>query len=190
MQLALQSVSSTFPVLCIIPFPVDMDQPEFAAQYEQGLIWSLEANREPFVDNYLVDVLKLHARQGFFDGQHDPWLNHLGFFFGMIYGAILSPQNGQIRPGVTTLVILKHELIARGYRIGREYYFHEEGGKEPFTATRLLGRLQESVHKFLEWKDTDATWDYTIGCILGELSGPLFPETVDESQQWEEDNRR
>jgi hypothetical protein len=25
------------------------------------------------------------------------------------------------------------------------------------------------------WKDVDSTWFFSVGCLLGELSGHLFP---------------
>ena len=42
----------------------------------------------------------------------------------------------------------------------------------------------------LAFQDSDATWNYSIGCILGELSGQLFPQTKREQWHWQETNRR
>lgn len=36
----------------------------------------------------------------------------------------------------------------------------------------------------LSFGDSDATWNYSIGCVLGELSGQLFPQTQQEREHW------
>ena len=36
----------------------------------------------------------------------------------------------------------------------------------------------------LPFGDSDATWNYSIGCVLGELSGQLFPQTQQEREHW------
>jgi hypothetical protein len=53
----------------------------------------------------------------------------------------------------------------------------------------LLERLQELQRDSTAFHDEEATWYYSIGCILGELSGQLFPATSQEYAQWETDRR-
>lgn len=38
----------------------------------------------------------------------------------------------------------------------------------------------------LSFADSEATWNFSIGCVLGELSGQLFPQTPQEQRYWEE----
>lgn len=46
------------------------------------------------------------------------------------------------------------------------------------------GMLDYASVTFQEEEDT---WYYTVGCILGELSGQLFPATSEEYARWETD---
>ncbi len=64
----------------------------------------------------------------------------------------------------------------RGYRAGREFFFVEaEPHERRMTEGYLLERLRESVTEMAHWKDVDSTWFFSVGCLLGELSGHLFP---------------
>jgi hypothetical protein len=47
--------------------------------------------------------------------------------------------------------------------------------------------FRELVKEYPHVRNKKRTWNYGIGCILGELSGPLFPETQQERQQWAEE---
>ena len=51
-------------------------------------------------------------------------------------------------------------------------------------------RLQEMERETLHFHEEDSTWYYAIGCILGELSGQLFPATGEEYARWEAEDRR
>ena len=41
----------------------------------------------------------------------------------------------------------------------------------------------------LTFHDSDETWNYSIGCVLGELSGQLYPQTQQEGLHWKETTR-
>ncbi len=115
----------------------------------------------------------------------------IGFHFGRLHGAILSPKTGKLRLDVTALVHFQNENAAHGYEVGREYYFLEaQPDERTCTDASLLKRLQELHHESVAFHDGEDTWYYAIGCILGELSGQLFPATSQEYAQWEANNRK
>jgi len=170
-------VSTTVPL-------IDIQSIEFATQYENGAWWSMygdEQGKGPVTASYLVTNLKHYAERDYF-GKNDPsHLHHLGFFLGRYHGGILSPQTGQRRPDVTTLAHLDHRDAQRGYRAGREFYFVDaEPHEQRYTEYSLIERLRESVSEMFSWHNGDGTWFFAVGCLLGELSGPLFPMTPAE----------
>ncbi len=128
------------------------------------------------------------------DRQQGYWLPTIGFHIGRLHGAILSPQTGQLRPDVTMLASFINKKTARGYDVGREWYFvHsliEEPDERTYSDTQLIERLQETERESVEFSDEEGTWYYTLGCLLGELSGHVFPATSQEYARWEADNRR
>jgi hypothetical protein len=65
----------------------------------------------------------------------------------MLHGGVLSLATGHLRPGVTTLVTFTDQDAARGYRVGREYFFHEvvDPQQRRYTDGSLIERLRESV---------------------------------------------
>ncbi|MFL5587043.1 MAG: hypothetical protein ACJ8DI_05205 [Ktedonobacteraceae bacterium] len=165
---------------------IDIQSAAFAAQYERGVWWSMygdEQGKGPVPASYLVTNLKDYADRDYF-GTNDPYhLSHLGFFFGMYHGGILSPQTGQRRPDVTTLAHLDHRDARRGYRAGRAFYFVEaEPHEQRYTEGRLIERLRESVTEMASWRDGKSTWFFAVGCLLGELSGERFPMTPAEQR--------
>lgn len=109
--------------------------------------------------------------------------HHLGFLLGMYHGGILSPQAGQLRPDAKTLAHLDHRDARRGYRAGREFYFVDaEPYERRYIERSLIERLRESVGEMFYWRNDDGTWFFAIGCLLGVLSGPLFPMTPAEQR--------
>jgi hypothetical protein len=42
----------------------------------------------------------------------------------------------------------------------------------------------------IAFHNEDDTWYYSLGCILGELSGQILPATSQEYVQWEAENRK
>jgi hypothetical protein len=165
---------------------IDIQSAAFAEQYERGVWWSMygdEQGNGPVAASYLVTNLKYYAKRDYF-GKNDPYyLHHLGFFLGMYHGGIFSPQTGQLRPGVTTLAHLDHRDARRGYRAGRAFYFVDaEPYERRFTESSLIERLHESISEMITWHDGDGTWFFSVGCLLGELSGQLFPMTPAEQR--------
>ena len=173
-----------------IPTLLDIRSSEFASQYELGLTWALFGEREktgPLDDSYLVSHLKTFALRGYFDGAHETDLARIGFYIGMLHGSVLCPEAGEPFPELTALVVFHDKQISRGYRAGREWFFNEaEPHERRRTDTDFLARLRESITDMLSFGDSDATWNFSIGCVLGELSGQLFPQTQQEQRHWEE----
>lgn len=165
---------------------IDIQSAEFARQYTLGKWWSMygdEQGQGPVPASYLVTNLQRYAEGDYF-GTGDPdHLSHLGFFFGMYHGGILSPHTGQRRPEVTTLTHLDHRDAKRGYRAGREFYFVDaEPHEQRYTECRLIERLRESVTEMASWHDGESNWFFAVGCLLGELSGQCFPMTSAEQR--------
>ena len=165
---------------------IDIQSAEFAEQYELGRWWSMygdEQGKGPVPASYLVTNLQRYAEGDHF-GTNDPsHLHHLGFFLGMHHGGILSPQTGQLRHDVTKLAHLDHRDARRGYRAGRAFYFVEaEPEEQRYTEGRLIDRLRESVTEMAAWRDGESTWFFSVGCVLGELSGQCFPMTQAEQR--------
>ncbi len=170
---------------------LDIHHPQFKKRYRDGVRWSLfkERTDRPVTDRFVLENLRSSLAEA--DGQHGHWLPFIGFHFGRLHGAILSPQTGKLRPGVTALVRFQNQNAARGYRIGREYYFLDaQPDERTYTDAALLERLQELQHESVAFHDEEDTWYYAIGCILGELSGQLFPATPQEYGQWEADRQK
>jgi hypothetical protein len=59
-----------------------------------------------------------------------------------------------------------------------------------FTDVQLIERLQELERQSIEFHDEEGTWYYSLGCLLGELSGQLFPVTPQDYALWEDIERR
>ncbi len=169
----------------LIPL-IDIQSAAFAEQYVRGVWWSMygdEQGKGPVAASYLVANLKHYAEHDHF-GTSDPYhLHHLGFFLAMYHGGILSPQTGQLRCNVKTLAHLDHRDARRGYRAGREFYFVDAEPHElrP-TESSLIARLRESVGEMAAWQDSERTWFFSVGCLLGELSGQLFSMTPAEQR--------
>lgn len=73
---------------------------------------------------------------------------------------------------------------AKGYQAGREWYFHEaEPNERRCTDAYILERLWELVQENPSTQDV-SLWYYCLACMIGELSGQLFPKTQQEKQAW------
>jgi hypothetical protein len=91
---------------------------------------------------------------------------------------------------VTTLVVLTHQEFARGYNVGRRWYFFDAMPDEErhYTDERVL---QEVCDLFVDIPEAfvegaeDSDIQYSVGTLLGALSARLFPATEDERRQWE-----
>ncbi len=171
---------------------LDIHDSTFEKLYCDGVRWSLFKERTdgPVTDRFILENLRSSLAETEADGQQGYWLPLIGFHFGRLHGAILSPQTGKLPPDMTTLVRFQNENATRGYRVGREYYFIDaQPDERTLTDASLLERLQELQRDSAAFHDEEDTWYYAIGCILGELSGPLFPATSQEYSQWEADRQ-
>ena len=54
----------------------------------------------------------------------------------------------------------------------------------PHSSAQLIERLQELERESVEFHEEENTWYYALGCVLGELSGLLFPATSEEYAHW------
>lgn len=161
---------------------LDIQHPLFEKLYHEGVSWSLFQERcpSPLTDCYLLEHMRASLKETNGEGQQ-----MIGFHLGRLHGAILSPDIGSLRPDVTALVSFQNKQTARGYRAGRGYYFTEAEPDEcRYTDTRLIAHLYEIERESVEFQDEAGTWYFTLGCILGELSGPLFPATSEEYAHW------
>jgi hypothetical protein len=169
---------------------LDIQHPPFEKLYRDGVYWSMFKDRctSPLSDRYLLENVRASLRATNVDGQYAYWLPTIGFHFGRLHGAILSPQTGQLRPDMTTLACFVNKDAAHGYAVGRRWYFVDAMPDDVriYTDTLLLERLQELEHNAVEFHDEESTWYYALGCILGELSGQIFPVTSQDSMLWEE----
>ena len=172
---------------------LDIHYAPFEKLYRDGVYWSLfkELHNNSMTDRYLLENLRASLSEADVDGQQAYWLPIIGFHFGRVHGAILSPQTGNPRQDVTALASFQNKDAARGYDVGREWYFLEaQPDERRYTDASLLERLQELQRDTVEFHDEEATWYYGLGCILGELSGQLLPATSQEYARWEEENRK
>ncbi len=168
----------------------------FREQYDYGLARSLYETREHRLhlnDLYLVDAfMRMQDTLHSFDGLNQKHLYaHLGLTLGEIHGGVLS-SCGTIRPDISTLVTLRDEEVKRGYRAGREFYFTEADTEQEWqwTEDRLLEWFRELAQEYDTYQDAERTVRFCIGCILGELSGRLFPWTAQEQHIIEEESIR
>ena len=169
---------------------LDIQSPAFAEQYEQGVWWSMHGEGQgkgPFSICSLRTNLESYSAHCSSEQQDPSWRSHIGFLIGMYHGGVLSPQTGQLRPDVSTLIALDSLDTARGYRAGREAFFHEVQPRYRYSEHALIDYLHELVvEEEPYWnEESEGVWNYTLGCLLGELSGLLFPETPEEAQAWQ-----
>ena len=183
-------MAKRFPVSPLI----DVQTDAFATQYYQGIWWSMHGDEQgqgPVRESYLVTNLQSCVTRGYFDGQHDHWHYRLGFFLGMYHGGVLQPETGQLRPDVTTLAVLTNAHAQDGYSVGREDFFTELDPQERrYTETALLHQLRDVALESPFWKDAHSTWFFYVGCLLGELSGNLFPMTEHDRLLWKQSDQR
>jgi hypothetical protein len=168
---------------------IDFDTSICAEHYQQGLRRFLFAEHEhagPLSAEDVVASVKNFTYTGLFDGQQERSLRQaVGTYLGTIHAGVLSLITGQLRPDVTTLVAICNQNATRGYRAGREWFFVDaEPHERRYTESRLIERLRESVLEMVHWQDSEPTWFFAIGCLLGELSGQLFPMNEQEQKQY------
>ena len=176
-----------------VPSLVDIQQSAFHKGYQDGLAYALLEKQEepgPLHDLYLADIFTLARLFGYFDKQQEQHLYaHVGFALGEIHGSVLLPD-GMLRREVTALVALQDPDIARGYHAGREFFFVEADSDEERTLTdgQLLERLRELDAEYETYQDNQQTLRFSVGGLLGLLSGPLFFWTPQEEQKREQES--
>ena len=171
-----------------------IQHPPFEKLYRDGMYCSLFRDRctKPLSDRYLLENIRATLRETDGDGQHAYWLPYIGFHLGRMHGAILSAHTGRIRLGITELVCFLNSEAAHGYAIGRQWYFVDAMPDEERICTDacLIERLQELERQSIGFHDEEGTYYYSLGCILGELSGQVFPMTAQDTAQWQEIERQ
>src|SRR5260221_7118210 len=172
----------------IIPL-IDVDTSIFAEHYQQGLRWFLFEQHDragPLSDEDIVATFKSLTYAGLFDGEQEQSLRRaVGAYLGTIQAGVLSPGTGQLRPGVAALAAICNLDATRGYLAGREWFFVDAEPRERrYTESRLIERLRESVLEMARWQDSEPTWFFSVGCLLGELSGQLFPMNAHEQREY------
>lgn len=176
-------------------FPLfDIQNVQFADQYQLGAWWARygeEQGTGPQSDTYFIlNVTDLIEIGGF---TNPPCRRsfHLGFFLGMVHGRILDPQTNRQWPFATTLVTLSDPPFTRGYRAGRVWFFYEADEDERrLTESYVMQRLSELASERHEYNDEQSTIRSALGCLLGELSGQVFPLTLEEHEQIQEEDRQ
>jgi hypothetical protein len=169
---------------------IEFQSAEFARQYERGVWQSMygdEQGKGPLSVSYLVENLKTYGAFGYFYEQDSSYRHYLGAY----HGGVLSSQTGLLHPRITALIAFDQQDAMRGYAVGREWFFyHAEPQERRFTESTVLRRVRESMQEMFEANDADETWLYTLGSILGELSGHLFPMTEQDRQTWADIQRQ
>lgn len=184
-QLRITSTIQITPLL-------DIQHEDVAKAYRQGVSDSLRHHDEPVSVLSLLTCLKCAIASGVFDGQHqDDARDFVGFHLGRMHGAILT-AHGTRRPNVHTLATLDSKDARRGYDVGREWFFVDsEPDERHFTDAALVKRFTDLVQEEAELPgSSDEVWLYTLACIIGELSGLVFPVSEQERARWERQNQR
>jgi hypothetical protein len=97
----------------------------------------------------------------------------------------------QVQWGEVTMVLDNEEFLL-GYALGRIHYFHgtpPESVDDTLNLTvsallQVIALLKEDGHYQLDEDDEDDSVEQVLGVLVGYLSGPLHPETVEEDRAW------
>ena len=173
---------------------VDIQSAEFGHKYQLGAYrarYGDEQGNGPQSDRYLIENITKLLESGHLTDTQSDRFPHLGFYLGMAHCGVLNPQTGELRPHLTTLVTLSDPNFARGYRAGRVWFFYEADPDErPLTDASLVQRIHELAIERHEYRDEESTINFALGCLLGELSGQLFPLTQDEHEHIQREDRQ
>jgi hypothetical protein len=165
----------------------DMQHKETLHSYRKGIRYQIQNESGPRSIGDLVCFLQGAGLTNLFERREPADLYQLvGYQFGFIHGGLLTSMR-TLRADVTALVTFDDNQDAmRGYKAGRQYFFYEATPDErTLTDDQLIERFQELTREAPAWHDPDGVWFFTVGCLLGELSGHLFPQTEQERQQWQ-----
>lgn len=176
-------------------FPLlDIHNEQFADQYQLGAWWARYGDEQgdgPQPDNYFIANITRLIDNGHFHDLQSAWFPNVGFFLGMVHGGILDPETGLLRLNLTTLVYLSDPYTIRGYRAGRVWFFYEANPNEcRLTDTYIMQRFHELATESHTFRDVQGTINFALGCLLGELSGQVFPLTQQEHERIQEDDRQ
>ncbi len=170
---------------------LDIQHEDVRQPYREGMSDSIRHSSEPIPLTYLLTCLKQAIAVQVFDGQHQEAARaFVGFHLGSIHGAVLTAK-GHRRPDVTTLVSLESRDAIRGYRAGRHWWFEEaEPQERRWTDNYVVERLHELALDAPEWHDDpEGVWQFTLACLMGELSAHMFPVTPKEQARWERERQ-
>lgn len=170
----------------VTPF-FDMQHKEMLHSYRKGIRTQIEheSGLRSIVD--LVLFLQLASSSNLFERKEPADIYRLvGYRFGFIHGGILTPER-TLRTDITALVTFEDNQDAiRGYKAGRQWFFEEADLSErTMTDEQLIERLREWTKDAPEWHEPEGVWFFSVGCLLGEMSGYFFPLTDQERQQWQ-----
>jgi hypothetical protein len=189
-----ESENTTMPTttLCItstlqITPLIDIQHEDVAHAYREGVSQSIRQSDEPVSLDSLLTCLKRAITVQVFDGHNqEAARDFVGFHLGNLHGAILT-AHGTRRPDVSTLALLDSMNAQRGYRAGRHWFFEEtEPHERRLTDDYMVERLEELAREAPAWnRDPERVWQFALGCLIGELSGQLFPVTHKERARWE-----
>lgn len=165
----------------------DMQHKETLHCYRKGMHRQIESEQGLYPVRELVYFLQRASRTRFFERKPAADIfRAVGYRFGYVHGGILTPEK-TLRPDVFVLVSFDDNQDAlAGYRAGREWFFYEANADErTMTDEQVIERLRELTKDAPNWHDPEGVWFFSVGCLLGDLSGHLFPLTEQEQQQWE-----
>ncbi len=173
---------------------LDILNTEFAKQYQPGAYWAQYGDEQdcgPQLDRYLLVNATWHIEKGRWINPEDPWLPHFGFYLGMIRGGVLSPEMKAVWSAMTTLVTLCDPHFTRGYHAGRVWFFYEADQEERrLTDVSSMQRLHELAIERHQYRNETSTINFALGCMIGELSGQLFPLMQEERERIQEEDRQ
>lgn len=166
----------------------------FMRQYRSGLWWAMYGEGQgkgAYNDTYLVGNIKKDVAGCHFN-LADAWYRaHLGFYFGMIHGGILSPATGLVWPEASMLMDLIHTESQRGYNVGRRAFFRELTKEDRlYTQARVMEELGELVEENEEvfTAEDDSLIYWCLASLTGTLSGQVFPMTAEEETRWKQED--
>ena len=155
---------------------LDFQSVKLANQYWLGVQYGMQQSDGPQPDRYLIENLT-HCIMAF---QLHPVVYHLG----AVHGSILDPRTCEPRSQVSTLVTLTDSEVSRGYYAGRVWFFvsTETDQERRLSDMLVMQRVHELATEEYRHADKQECINFGLGCLLGELSGYLFPWTVREQE--------
>ena len=170
----------------ITPF-FDIQHKEMLHSYRKGIRAQIEhgSGLRSIVD--LVLFLQLASSTDLFERREPADIyRFVGYEFGFIHGGMLTPER-TLRADVTALVTFENNQDAmREYKAGRQWFFEEADCSErTMTDEQLIERLREWAKDAPGWHDPEGVWFFSVGCLLGEVSGHFFSLSDQERRQWQ-----